>query len=366
MPIHPISSRLLAWYSQNARRLPWRDSKDPYAIWVSEIMLQQTRVDTVIPYYLRWMERFPDLSTLAKSDQQDVLVAWEGLGYYSRARNLHKAARMIAADFDGKIPDRYDVLIKLPGIGPSSAADILSVAYGRDLAALDGNIKRVLARLFNLTDILDSPDFIANCQIHLEGMLPRGQAGDFNQGMMDLGATICLPKEPACPACPLRGDCMALLSRVQMDRPIPKSRKAIPHYIVTAGVIFDDLSHSGRVLLAKRPVNGLLGGMWEYPGGKVYPRESLEDCLARELNEELGVDVSVGDNLGTYKHAYTHFCVTLHAFRCQILSGTPAPLSADEIAWVAMDALDQFPMGKLDRLVTRTIQGLSHPTKQHP
>ena len=363
MPIHPISSRLLAWYTQNARRLPWRESKDPYAIWVSEIMLQQTRVDTVIPYYQRWMERFPDVSTLARSDQQEVLVTWEGLGYYSRARNLHKAARLIAADYDGKVPDRYDVLIKLPGIGPSSAADILSVAYGRDLAALDGNIKRVLARLFNLTDILDLPDFIANCQLHLEGMLPVGKAGDFNQGMMDLGATICLPKEPACPACPLRSDCMAFQAGVQLDRPLPKARKEIPHYIVTAGVIFEHPGQPGKVLLAKRPANGLLGGMWEYPGGKVDPGESLEECLTRELKEELGVDAAVGDKLGTYKHAYTHFRVTLHAFQCQILSGMPAALSADEIAWVAMDALDQFPMGKLDRLVTRTIQGSFHPTK---
>jgi A/G-specific adenine glycosylase len=324
-------------------------------------MLQQTRVETVIPYYLRWMDRFPDLTSLARSELQDVLVTWEGLGYYSRARNMHKSARMIAAEYNGKIPDQYDQLINLPGIGPSSAADILSVAYGMNLAALDGNIKRVLARIFNLTDILDSPDFLKQCQLELDSLLPNGKAGDFNQAMMDLGATICLPKNPACPECPLRGDCQAYSAGVQLDRPVPKPRKEIPHYIVTAGVIFDNSGRPGKVLLAKRPANGLLGGMWEYPGGKIQPGESLEECLERELKEELGIDAAVGNQLGTFKHAYTHFRVTLHAFQCQILSGIPAPLSADEIAWVGLDALDDFPMGKLDRLITRTIQG-SHPT----
>lgn len=355
MPTHPLTSSLLAWYDRNARRLPWRESRDPYAVWVSEIMLQQTRVETVIPYYLRWMERYPDLITLARSDLQQVLLSWEGLGYYSRARNLHNAAAKIVADHGGQIPDNYDLLIKLPGIGPSSAADILSVAYGKNLAALDGNIKRVLARLFNLVEVLDSPDFISECHSKLDLLLPDGKAGDFNQAIMDLGATICLPKKPACLDCPIRSDCQAYQTDVQMDRPVPKPRKDVPHFIVTAGVILNSNGYPAKVLLAKRPANGLLGGMWEYPGGKIMPDESLEDCLARELEEELGITVMVGNRIGTFKHAYTHFRVTLHAYQCQILNGIPTPLIADEIAWVELDRLDLFPMGKIDRLVTRTI-----------
>lgn len=355
MTIHPITSHLLAWYAQNARSLPWRDTKDPYAIWISEIMLQQTRVETVIPYFKRWMEQFPDLATLAKSDLQDVLVAWEGLGYYSRARNLHKAARLVMEKYDGKIPDEFEQLIRLTGIGHSSAADILSVAFGKDLAALDGNIKRVLSRLFNLTLSLETPEFTKTCHLLLGQLLIAGKAGDFNQAMMDLGAIICLPKKPACSDCPLRNDCQAYLENVQNLRPVRKAKKEIPHYIVTAGVILDGVNQPGKVLLAKRPANGLLGGMWEYPGGKVQAGESLEECLSRELIEELGIKVNVGHNIGVYKHAYTHFWVTLHAYRCAVSGGEPKPISADEIKWVNTADLHSYPMGKLDRLVTNTI-----------
>ncbi len=189
MAIHPIAARLLAWYSQNARRLPWRESKDPYAVWVSEIMLQQTRVETVIPYFTRWMERFPDIDTLARSSLQEVLVHWEGLGYYSRARSMYKTAGVVMLQHNGKFPNTYEHLINLPGIGPSSAADILSVAFGLDYAAMDGNIKRVLSRLFNIADVLDSPKFRTKSHKAVNILLPAGRAGDFNQAMMDLGAT---------------------------------------------------------------------------------------------------------------------------------------------------------------------------------
>ncbi len=355
MAIHPATSDLLAWYAQNARKLPWRDSKDPYAIWISEIMLQQTRVETVIPYFQRWMKQFPDLVSLAKSDLQDVLVAWEGLGYYSRARNLHKAASLVMDKYAGVIPEEYEQLIQLPGIGHSSAADILSVAFGKDLAALDGNIKRVLSRLFNLTLSLETPEFTKTCQLFLDQLLPASKAGDFNQAMMDLGASLCLPKNPACQECPLKDDCQAYLAEVQNLRPVRKTKKEIPHYIVTAGVIMENIDQPGKVLLAKRPANGLLGGMWEYPGGKVQAGESLEDCLSRELIEELGIEVRVGHNIGVYKHAYTHFRVTLHAYSCIITSGEPKSISADEIKWVNTADLHLYPMGKLDRLVTNTI-----------
>ena len=364
MKIHTLTANLLAWYEVHARQLPWRKTKDPYSIWISEIMLQQTRVETVIPYFHRWMARFPNLSALSQTDLQVVLSLWEGLGYYSRARNLHKAACIMMKDHDGKIPEDYDQLLRLPGIGHSTAADILSVAFGQTIAALDGNIKRVLARLFNIPDILDSTDFISKCQSQLEQLLPTGRAGEFNQAMMDIGATICLPKNANCLECPLRSECTAFTIGKQNNLPVKKNRKEIPHYIVTAGVILDETTQPGRVLLAKRPANGLLGGLWEYPGGKVNPGESLDECLNREMAEELGIKTAIGRHLGTYKHAYTHFRVTLHAFFCQISHGLPSALSAEEITWAALAELKNYPMGKLDRMITLSL--LESLTNEEP
>jgi A/G-specific adenine glycosylase len=355
MTIHPIAALLLAWYSQNARRLPWRESKDPYAVWVSEIMLQQTRVETVIPYYKRWMERFPNIEILANSDLQEALIFWEGLGYYSRARCLHKTAGLVLKEHNGIFPSTYENLIKLPGIGPSSAADILSVVFGLDYAAMDGNIKRVVSRLYNITEVLDSPEFLDKAYKAINDLLPHNHAGDFNQAMMDLGATVCLPKNPICSSCPLVDYCEAHSFGVELERPTAKLRKQIPRYTVTAGVIMSESVSSPAVLLAKRPSDGLLGGMWEYPGGKVEKGELLEACLRRELLEELGIEASVGDNLGIYRHAYTHFRVILHAFFCQITKGTPAPLKAEEIKWVKLSNLGDYPMGKIDRLITKAI-----------
>ena len=356
MEMHTATARLLAWYAADARRLPWRETRDPYAIWVAEIMLQQTRVETVIPYYQRWLQRFPDIHALASASQQEVLQAWEGLGYYSRARNLHRAAIRVENEHDGRLPSDPETLARLPGIGPSTAADILSIAFGQDAGALDGNIRRVLARLFDLPHTSGSPAFLAECRQHLNGLLPPGRAGDFNQAMMDLGAGICLPRAPLCPECPLRSDCLACSRGTQQQRPVPRVKPQIPHYIVTAGVLHaNHADASSPVLIARRPADGLLGGMWEFPGGKQQPGESLEDCLKRELQEELGVTAEITVPLGSYRHAYTHFRVTLHAFHCQITRGEPQPLSADQLAWVLPSQLGTYPMGKLDRLISRDL-----------
>ena len=362
MDTHPAAGRLLDWYALNARLLPWRSAHDPYALWVAEIMLQQTRVDTVIPYYLRWMKHFPDMQAVAHSSLQDVLSAWEGLGYYSRARNMHRAAMIMVKEHHGQLPNDLDAMLRLPGIGRSSAADILSIAYGKNLAALDGNIKRVVARMFDIPSVLDSPDFNRACISYLEQLLPAGKAGDFNQAMMDLGAGVCTPKNPACADCPLNQDCAAYLAGTQWLRPLPKPRKVIPHYSVTAGIIWKENLPGGELLIARRPASGLLGGLWEFPGGKQQAGESLEGCLIRELHEELGVGVEVGQPVGTFRHAYTHFRVTLHAFHCWLTTGEPAPLSADELKWVNITQLGDYPMGKLDRLITHALlQPVSPP-----
>lgn len=347
-----IAGPLLSWYQQHARRLPWRDNPSPYQVWVSEIMLQQTRVDTAIAYFNRWMELFPTIEDLAKSHEQDVLRAWEGLGYYSRARNLHRSARMVMTEYAGQLPSTTEELQKLPGIGRYTAGAIASIAFGRDAPALDGNIRRVLSRVFNVNLPAQSPQGEKILWDLARLSLPTGKAGDFNQAIMDLGSSICTPRSPACLVCPLTEMCQARLSGVQEQRPILASRPTIPHYTVTAAVIQRD----DTILIARRPAGGLLAGLWEFPGGKVEKGEDLPQGLRREIEEELGVSIEVGEAIGVFTHAYTHFKVTLHAFYCSLIAGEPKPLEASELRWVKADQLSEFPMGKIDRIIANRLE----------
>ncbi|MFU8773332.1 MAG: A/G-specific adenine glycosylase, partial [Anaerolineales bacterium] len=345
------ANKLLDWYRLNSRRLPWRDHPDPYRIWIAEIMLQQTRVDTVLPYYERWMIRFPTIHALASAPLDAVLSLWEGLGYYQRAQNLHKTAQIIMTHFDGILPDDTKILRDLPGIGKYTAAAIASIAYGRDEPVLDGNARRVLARLFDLRDPVDTSQGEKHLWQIASSHLPPGRAAEYNQAIMDLGATVCLPKHPACPQCPLIEDCQAFVLGTLNQRPVKKPRQSTPHYTVTAAVI----QQNGCVLIAQRPSNGLLGSLWEFPGGKVQPGEDLASCLQREIFEELGVTISVGEELGVHRHAYTHFRVTLHAFHCQLVHGKPLNLVHQAIVWVEPEELDNYPMGKIDRQIAKKI-----------
>lgn len=360
---------LLNWYQQHARRLPWRSpprpeadnglaAPDAYAIWVSEIMLQQTRVETVIPYFERWMKRFPTLAALAQASQQEVLAAWEGLGYYSRARNLQQAAQQVMAEYQGELPRDLALLRKLPGVGAYTAGAIASIAFGQNQPTLDGNIRRVLARLFNLSEPARSPAGERQLWAWAAENLPspdkngRSQAGQYNQALMDLGATICTPRQPACERCPLIRHCQAYQLGLQAERPVMKAKATIPHYTVTAAVI----RRNAQVLITQRPLNGLLGGLWEFPGGKLQPGEDLPACLEREIREELGVEIEVGAPIGVYRHAYTHFRVTLHAFDCRLAeAGEPRLLQVNDIRWVKPAELNQFPMGKIDRQISNNL-----------
>ncbi len=346
-----FGQRLLAWYKLNARTLPWRGHPDSYAVWVSEIMLQQTRVDTVIPYFLNWMRRFPSLQALAESDEQDVLNAWEGLGYYSRARSLLKAARQLHADGRTSLPTTRPELEKLPGLGRYTAAAIASIAFGQDEAVLDGNVKRVLSRFFNIEIQADTPAGEKFFWQVAEECLPQGQAGDYNQAVMDLGATVCTPTNPNCERCPLNDLCTARQLGLQTQRPVMSEKKPIPHLLVVAAVIDQD----GKVLIARRPSKGLLGGLWEFPGGKVEEGESLPAALVREIKEELAAGITVAGEIGVFKHAYTHFKVTLHAFHARLNGPDPTPLEASEIRWVTPAELASFPMGKLDRMISNEL-----------
>lgn len=351
-----LTQLLLSWYRVHKRQLPWRDHPDPYAIWVSEIMLQQTRVETVIPYFERWMAAFPTLRDLAEASQEQVLSAWEGLGYYSRARNLHRAAQIMVTEFEGIIPQEAEILHKLPGIGRYTAGAIASIAFGKDEPTLDGNIRRVLARIFNLDIPARSTEGERQLWKLAEEHLPAGQAGDYNQAWMDLGSAICTPRQPDCGRCPLEALCQARQLNLQEQRPVMGSRQATPHYTVTAAV----LQQEGKVLISRRPENGLLGGMWEFPGGKLEDGEQLQDGLSREICEELGVEISVGEKMGIYRHAFTHFKITLHAFYCSLVAGEPRPLHASDLRWVIPQELPKYPMGKVDRQIAHRLIANNH------
>lgn len=317
-------------------------------------MLQQTQVDTVIPYFQKWMARFPTLKDLASSSEQEVLQIWEGLGYYSRARNLLKTARIIVEKFDGVFPDQRAVLVKLPGIGPYTAGAILSIAFGQDQIALDGNIRRVLSRLFNISLPVASKEGLEQLNTIASHALPPGEAGDFNQALMDLGASLCSPSAPDCPVCPLSQHCQSRQLGIQEQRPVLPARRVVPHITVTAAIIRDK---ENRFLITQRPPNGLLGSLWEFPGGKVEDGEQLENALIREIKEELDAGIDIEEAFGVYNHAYTHFSITLHAFLCRIQNGNSITLKeAQDKRWVNPGEFSQYPMGKIDRRISKKIE----------
>ncbi|XGV98889.1 MAG: A/G-specific adenine glycosylase [Leptolyngbya sp. BL-A-14] len=354
-----LRQKLLDWYAQLGRDLPWRKSHDPYAIWVSEIMLQQTQVKTVIPYYQRWLELFPTLQALAIAEQQDVLKAWEGLGYYARARNLHRAAQIIRLNHKGVFPDQVTAVMQLPGIGRTTAGGILSAAFNQPLAILDGNVKRVLARLVGL-QVPPNRALPYLWQLS-EALLDKRQSRDFNQAIMDLGATVCTPHQPLCSSCPWNEYCQAYNQGIQATLPMSETRAPLPHKIIGVAVIWNE---QGHILIDRRRQEGLLGGLWEFPGGKVEPGETIEDCIKREIREELGIEIAVGDRLIVVDHAYSHFRVTLNVHHCQYVSGEPQAIECDEVRWVTLADIDQYPFPKANVQIINALKAGEHAQTQ--
>ena len=355
-PFGPAQTRLLHWYDKNKRTLPWRAAGlSPYAVWVSEIMLQQTRVETVIPYYEKWLRLFPTVQDLAHASERDVLHAWEGLGYYSRARNFHKAAKLVMEQHNGELPRNLNELGKLPGIGRYTVGALASILFGMDEPALDGNLKRVYARLFDVTEAVDSPAGERILWELAKENLPKGKAAEFNQALMDLGALICLPKNPRCLLCPLMNDCKARENGTQDVRPVKMPKKEIPQHVHAAAVIVGRIANPPyiRVLLTQRPSTGLLGGMWEFPNGRVPagqdPAKELAKLLKSGYSLRLGAKRRVP--IGVFQHAYTHFKVTVHAFLCE-----PAAITTPKnMIWVALKDLNDYPMGRIDRQIANAI-----------
>ncbi|BBM70246.1 A/G-specific adenine glycosylase [Rhodothermus marinus] len=344
---------LIDWYRRHARDLPWRRTRDPYRIWVAEVMLQQTRVDQAGPYYERFLSAFPTVEALAAASLDDVLRCWEGLGYYARARNLHRAARQLVAEHGGRLPTTYEALRRLPGVGPYTAAAVASIAFGEPRAVLDGNVIRVLTRVLAVADDARASATRRALQEVADALISAEEPGTFNQALMELGATVCTPVQPRCSECPLREVCRAWAMGDPMAFPVQTPRAPVPHYEVALGLLFNE---EGAVLIQRRPEDGLLGGLWEFPGGKREPGESLEAACARELHEELGVRVAVGPCLATVRHAYTHFRVTLYAFPCTLLEGMPRSRAGLPLRWVPLNELDHYAFPRANRRLIELLK----------
>ena len=346
-----LQTALLGWFDSEQRDMPWRGTGDPYRIWVSEIMLQQTQVNTVIPYYQRWMKSFPTPHKLARSREETVLKHWEGLGYYSRARNLHQAAKILVKEHQGRVPDTYEELIKLPGIGRYTAGAILSIAFDQPEPVLDGNVKRVLSRLF----VMRGNGVPAAHENRLwetsATLVPAKRPGDFNQAMMELGATVCLPKKPLCLLCPLHKQCKARKRGEVGKFPAPKARARTQKIEVSAAVI----TRGGKVYIQQRPHGGLMGGLWEFPGGKRRPKETEEACLKREIREELGIPVVIAKKLMTLKHSYTQFRVTLNVFWCPWQSGRIRATQCEQWKWVKYEDLNRYTFPAANAKIVKTL-----------
>jgi A/G-specific adenine glycosylase len=340
-----LRAALLRWYRAHRRDLPWRRSRDPYAIWISESMLQQTRVETVIPYYERFLARFPDARTLADADLDDVLEEWTGLGYYSRARNLHRAAAQLVRDHDGRLPDDPDALRALPGVGRYTAGALASIAFDRPEPIVDGNVARVLARVRDIHEDVRSAPVVKRLWQEAAELADGPSPGDLNQALMELGATVCTPRRPRCSECPLRRHCAA--RRVGDPETLPvKAPKPPPRpMLAVAGRVVK----RGRLLAVQRPPRGLLGGMWELPGGEPLPGEDPATAMVRTLRERTGLSVPGVDALGQVEHVFTHRHLTLHVFACKPPEGRVRLEGFDRHRWVSQRAFAALPQGGATR-----------------
>ena len=352
-----LQPRLLAWYRRNGRDLPWRNESSPYRIWISEVMLQQTQVVTVIPYYYRFLAQFPTVEILAAAPLETVLKAWEGLGYYARARNLHQAAQEIVDKWHGQLPQEFASLRKLPGFGDYTAGAVASIAFGQPVPAVDGNVKRVIARLFAIQEDITKGQTARQLKEIASALLDPTSPADWNQAVMELGATVCLPQKPKCSLCPVNNLCWGRLQGLEQQLPIKTAKKSLPHYDVTAAVI----CQGDKMLITQRPFEGMLGGLWEFPGGKRESGETLQSCLRREICEELGVEIEVGQPVTVVKHSYTHFKITLYAFYCRLIKGKIQSLGVAGWRWVTLEEINTFPFPRTD---LKIIEVLRQPNKK--
>lgn len=358
-----IARALLAWYHENKRDLPWRRTSDPYQIWVSEVMLQQTRVETVIPYWMRFMERFPTVEALAVAPEEEVLKYWEGLGYYSRARNLQAAVREVQERYGGRVPDTLAEISSLSGVGPYTAGAVLSIAYNVPLPAVDGNVFRVLSRLFLIEEDVAKPAARKKFESLAEFLIPPGEASDFNQSLMEFGATICIPKHPRCPSCPLQTLCKAYAEGMQEDLPIKAKKKPPRPLDILTGIVrsgYAGLDRNGeRVLIVRRPPEGLLAGLWEFPSFEATPGKAPVEDLQDSLRQQFAMTIQVEQHFANVQHTFSHLHWNLQAYSCR-LSDTldVTDKEGDYRRWVTIWQLENFPMPAAHQKLAKLLQGL--------
>ena len=329
--------------------MPWRGETDVYKIWLSEVMLQQTQVKTVKPYYKRWLNKLPNTQSVADASEDEVLKLWEGLGYYARVRNFKSACEWIQKENKGKMPASSDAFRKLKGVGDYIHAAVRSIAFNEVVPVIDGNVKRVVARLIEL----DSP---SSKSLHiikqfLTNVICQKAPGDFNQAIMDLGSTICKPRNPKCSDCNISNFCKSYENNTVDNYPVSEKKRTIPHHKIAVGLIWKE----NKILISKRHSNVMLGGLWEFPGGKIKESESAKNCVQREIKEELGVHVSVLEKINTVKHAYTHFTIELTAYHCQYESGEPATLDCADFKWIKTNEIASLPFPKANHKIFNKI-----------
>lgn len=337
-----FQKKLVNWYNNHQRQLPWRESRDPYCIWVSEVMLQQTQVATVIPYYYKFLEKFPNIQSFADADLNTVLKLWEGLGYYARAINFHRAANIVVSEFEGKVPDSFDEFLNLPGVGEYIASAVQSIAFSHPYAVLDGNVKRVAARLYTVNDPVNQSGSHKKFLSIAADLLEPKKSGIFNQAMMELGALVCKPKQPDCSQCPVQKFCRAYNKQLVNEYPKRIKKKRTPLYHVVAGVI----QKEGSFLITRRKQDGLLGGLWEFPGGKIEKKEHPEQACIREIKEEVGLNIRIDTHITQIKHAYTHFKIIMDVYLCEYISGRVSLDGPVDYRWIAPIEIQEYPFPK--------------------
>jgi A/G-specific adenine glycosylase len=352
-----VRRSLLNWFRRSRRDLPWRQNRDPYRIWVSEIMLQQTQVATVVPYFERFLNAFPTVQALAAAEEQAVLRLWEGLGYYRRARNLHQAAQRVVAEFGSQIPDDPAALQRLPGIGRYTMGAILSQAFDQRLPILEANSQRVLARLLAFSEDLRRGPARRRLWEAAEALLPSRKVGEFNQALMELGALVCTPQTPRCPGCPLASVCEA--RRLGIQKQIPHTPAVLETIAVEEAAV---VIHRGRkVLLVQRPPNGRWAGLWEFPHAPLANGESYEATAARLASDLAGIQATIGPELRTLRHGIMHYRITLVCFDAQYRAGRFRSTFYRQGRWLRTYELGEYPVSSPQR---RLAQALLRPARQ--
>ena len=337
-----ISTSILTWFDIAKRDLPFRNNKNPYNIWVSEIMLQQTKVETVIPYYNNWIKNYPDIVSVSKASESDLLKTWEGLGYYARCRNFHKAAKIVCKDYDSNIPSSWDEFRSLPGVGDYTAGAVLSIAFNKPFIALDGNVKRVMARVIGRRKLSNNNlKFIIS---RLNKWLDYNRPGDFNEAIMELGACVCLPKSPKCYDCPINKFCVAYKSGNPLKYPIKVKKKRMPHYTFVGGLIRD----KNKILIQQRDEN-MLNGLWEIPNKKVKSVKVIVKVLKNYIMDHYGLNIMVEKQLGIVNHSYSHYKIDIILMDC-IKAGEVIKQNK-RYKWIKKSEIVKYPFHKVNHKI---------------